>query len=501
VSDAVLFGAIGELVPADPRAFGDWDDVLGRARIVVGPPAQREAPRVDDGRRKLLTRRQVLVLALAAAALGALLATPAFGIRQLLLDLVGRTNVRFSNGKSAPFEVRRQFFDLSLYAPPRMAPEAIASQARRVGVFRAFGKPHVLYVAPTRKGGFCETFAGAFGGCRATRAGRTLGLTWAGSPMRFPRPPNEPPEHATEVGGDVLTAAARTVRVEYEDGSSTPIPFTYVSKPIDAGFFLYGIPKGHEQPGTRVRAVSVLDRKGHVRARERITYAEPRRVLLPPARQSKQPIHRSPRLPPPSPPIQQGSDGGVVVRAGRNGVAVFDTTGATTRVRRLIRGLGLTYVCFSYMAYHEDAPAELGFMRTTLPRVAIRTFGVTTPFDGCEIEGAYGHRWPDRNGSHSAVEIAFDARARRFFADRAAARDLALFVRSRTMHRLRELPLRELVAALVERYGRSPGRIHYAIRAGSVVFSEQSSTRRRFVVVVRNGRIARENVKPLAFVF
>ena len=57
------------------------------------------------------------------------------------------------------------------------------------------------------------------------------------------------------------------------------------------------------------------------------------------------------------------------------------------------------------MPYHEDAPAEFGYMRTTLPRVAIRTFGIPKPFDGCEIQGAYGHVWPDRNGSHTAVEI------------------------------------------------------------------------------------------------
>jgi len=502
LSDALLFDAIDELVPAETGAFGGWDDVLQRAGIVVGPPVRRETPRVDAHRRKLLTRRRVLVLALVATALGALLATPAFGIRQLLLDLVGRTNVRFSSGESAPLEVKRQFFDLSLGAPPRMAPQAIASQARRVAVFHVAGRAHVLYVAPTRKGGFCETFTGDFGSCGATRDERVLGLTWTGSPMRFPPPPNEPPQHTTEVGGDVLAASARTVRVEYEDGSATPIPFTFVSKPIDAGFFLYGIPKGHERPGTRVRAVSVLDDKGHVLARQRITYVTPRVPRHLPLPRPIRVIHRSPRLPPPSPPIQQGADGGVVVRAGRNGVAVFDTTGATPRVKKLIRGLGLDYVCFSYMPYHEDVPAELGFMRTTLPHVAIRTFGVPTPFAGCEVQGSYGHVWPDRNGSHSAVEIAFGERARRFFADRAAARDLALFARSRTMHRLRRLPPGELEAALVRRYGRAPwGRIRFAIRNGGATFSERSPTGRRFVVVVRNGRIVRENVKPFAFVF
>ena len=122
MSDGRLFDAIDELTPPELREFGDWDDVLRRAGIVVGPPVRREAPHAASLRRKLLTRRRLLAVALVVAALGALLATPAFGIRQLLLDLVGRTNVRFSSGKSAPFEVKRQFFDLSLGAPPRMAP-------------------------------------------------------------------------------------------------------------------------------------------------------------------------------------------------------------------------------------------------------------------------------------------------------------------------------------------------------------------------------------------
>jgi hypothetical protein len=79
--------------------------------------------------------------------------------------------------------------------------------------------------------------------------------------------------------------------------------------------------------------------------------------------------------------------------------------------------------------------------------------------------------------------------------------DLALFVRSRTVQRLRKLPPSKLRSALEARYGRSPGHIRYAIRSDGVTFTESSTTGRRFVVVVRNGRIVRENVKPLAFVF
>jgi len=497
VSDELLFGAIGELVPAASGAFGDWDDVLRRAgiekRVTAPAPVYEAAPR-----RRRMTRRHVVVALIVVTVLCALVATPAFGIRRFLLGLVGRTDVPFT-GKTAPYEVRREFFDLSLGAPPGMAPQAIESEARRVGVFRVFGRAHVLYVAPTRRGGFCTMFTRAFGGCRPTRSGRLLGLTWGGSVVRLPPAPQEP-QHTTEVGGDVIAPRARTIQVEYEDGSKVAIPFVYVSKPIDAGFFFYGIPRGHERPGTRVRGVSVLDAKGRVVDRQRISYAAPilpRRVPRPGTQRA---IVPSPRLPAPSAPVQVGADGGVVVRAGRNGVAVFDTTHATPRVRRLIQGHGLNYVCFSYMRYHEDAPAELGFLRSTLPRVAIRTFGIPTPFDGCEIQGAYGHVWPDRNGSHSAVEIAFDERARRFFTDRAAARDLALLVRSRTVQHLRKLPPRAAVATIRRRYG-DTGRLRYFVRRDMLVFTEKSPTGRRFSVVVRGGKIVRENVSPFTGVF
>jgi hypothetical protein len=41
----------------------------------------------------------------------------------------------------------------------------------------------------------------------------------------------------------------------------------------------------------------------------------------------------------------------------------------------------------------------------------------------------YGHRWPDRFRSHSGVEIALTRTERTYFLDRAAARDLAAFMR------------------------------------------------------------------------
>jgi len=227
------------------------------------------------------------------------------------------------------------------------------------------------------------------------------------------------------------------------------------------------------------------------------------------------PVPSSPRLPPPAPPLQKGEAEGVTVTAGRNGVAVFDTSNATANVRELIAGRAANYACFSFMRYHRDAPAELGFSRTTRPRVAIRTYGLSTPFDGCEIQGGYGHLLPDKLGSHSAIEIPFTGAGRRFFADRAAARDLALFLsRTTGMRQMRREPTAVFAEWLRNRFSprvvepqsqsASPphGRIGYRVTESRVLFRRVSSTGRVFTIVVgENGGIASENVRPLAFVY
>ena len=194
MSDRLLVDALDDLVPRCEDAFGDWSDVLARAHVTTSATTARDATR-----RRYLTKRRLAIAGLLLAAVVALLATPAFGIRGLISDLFGRKNVHF-NGQQAPLPVKRDFSDLSLGAPPGMDPGAIASQARKVATFRIDGKAHVLWVAPTRSGGFCETFTDMFGGCRKSRTPPKryqrergavnpflLGLTWMGSPtFRLP---------------------------------------------------------------------------------------------------------------------------------------------------------------------------------------------------------------------------------------------------------------------------------------------------------------------------
>ena len=219
----------------------------------------------------------------------------------------------------------------------------------------------------------------------------------------------------------------------------------------------------------------------------------------------------TPKLPPPTPPLQHGSAEGVSVVAGHNGVVAFDTTTAPTSIRTLIHNAG--YGCFRFMRYHQAAPAEMSFGPRAMRGTNIRIFGLPTPYDGCEIQGSYGHTWPDRLHGHSAVEIALTPAGSKLFANRAAARDLALFVRSKTMQQIRKRTGASLQHELHARYGQaitgvvstssplSAGRIGYVIDGHTSTFIERSTTGRQFYVRIVDGHIKAENVKPLAFVF
>jgi hypothetical protein len=512
--------ALELFAPAFEPGTGDWDEIVRRAGV---------APRRPAPVRRRLTRRRVLLVALAVAIAGALIATPAFGLRGLISGLFGRTNVSFT-GKTAPLEVKRDFYDLGLGAPSTMAPHAIAAETRRVASFRVGPKTHVLWVAPTRSGGFCWEFSGAFGGClthRHQRPGQKLpaGYVNAGVlsvtelEVRSPAGVGFP----SQIGGAILTPKAYALTVDFADGTKMQLPFYYVSKPIDAGFFLAAIPARHRMWRTRAIATVLQDKRGRVlsrqpfhyptaaeRAREKKLQKQQQRRLK--GTQAPPPVIPSPNLPPPTLPLQRGEGEGVTAVAGRNGVVVVDTSHVRAAVRPLIAGRAVFYGCLRRLPYNP-APVDLGVTRTTEARVVFRIQGMSPPFMGCEIQGTYGHTWPDRNHSHSAVEIAFTPAARRFFADRAAARDLGLFLRSDTMHTIRKLSGVRLEQALQHRYGSavvkldspsstlSAGRIGYTTIGAATIYVEQSTTGRRFSVRIVNGRISAENVKPLGFVF
>jgi hypothetical protein len=483
-----LSNALDRLVP--PReGSGDWDDVLDRSGVTLST-AQSAPPR----RRRLLVAIAVTVAVTAITA-------PALA---LLLGWIDRRDVSFSEGSAAPNVVKKQFYDLAIRPGPRFAVGVRAARAREVGKYPVRGKLRALWVAPTREGGFCFLYEGLFGDCRGPDAHDRRFYTrfvFSQRSSRDREAGRRPARRVIAFQGYLTARNAQRIELVYRDGGRTTIPFVYVSSPIDAGFFAYSVPRDRQ---TRRRApvqAVLLDATGDVIARSDVPTPppfSPARISAPSPSVQTLPT----RLPsPPKPPLQRGSGDGASVTVGANGVAIWRTTGVSAERARLLRG-NVTYTCFRLTRVFGFATIRgRGIDGAFAPQAAVGYVRLGRPLDGCDIAGGgYGHRWPDRFESHSPVEIPLTPRGRRFFADRAAARDLALFVRSRRMQQIRKLDGAAFERELHRAYPRL-GRIRYRLTERGVALTETSSTGKRFEVVVRGGRIIRENLKPYAVVF
>jgi hypothetical protein len=191
---------------------------------------------------------------------------------------------------------------------------------------------------------------------------------------------------------------------------------------------------------------------------------------------------------------------GVTVQAGANGVVEFRNTGVSKSLATLLRG-SVTYGCFT--------GSGSGGYKSTFGDT--RFFQFVHPLDRCEIEAGYGRLWPDRLHSHAAVEIAFTPAGRAYFADRAAARDLALFTRTELTQAIREKSGTAFNTAISARYGRSvvhlasptapigANRIGYTPTADGVTLVERSSTGKRFSVHLERGYVTHQNLRPYTF--
>jgi len=491
-----LRDAMHELVPRIEHQDGDWEDVLRRANAARPPIATKAAP---------ARRRWTLIAAALFAVMVSLFATPAFGLRDAVLDLIGREDVTFEEGARAPQVVRKQFEDLALGVPSIHDPQVQPEKMREVGTFRLSGRDRTLWAGPTRRGGFCYSLEGRVGGCLADpRSPLPAPIAHSLSGRQRPGEPFE----VLSVTGWVFVPEAERLTLGFEDGTSRDLPFVYISPPIDAGFFAYGTTSAQRRAPHRPSTVVVSNARGEVLARAEIAYAFD---LRPSPLTKPQPPRKLPARPPvaPSEPRRTSEARGVTVTAGANGAVFFDATGGDAVVNRM-RGKGATFVCFTFLDNRTQTLGHYGRFDAT---VGLRHLGLETPIDGCEIRGTYGHRWPDRFDSHSPVEVAFTPAAKRYYLDRAAARDLALFVRSGKVQELRKLESTEREQALRVEFGGSidfldaerarpdVGRIGVWIDDEGITFREISPTGRAFEVEVAGGRIVRENVDPLAMVF
>jgi hypothetical protein len=206
--DLLLADRLSLLV--DVPAAGDWGDVERRVR-------------------RARRHRMVTTAAIVAAAL--IVAVPAaFGLHRVVVD--------FLSAEPAPERVRLDFARLGLGAPKGMAPGVIAGQTRKVPVRSADGSETYVWVAPTQRGGFCLTWANGTGGCHA-RTGGGVGASFSGSG-------DKNGVTIRQVAGATTRTEAERLELRFADGTTLELPITWVSPPIDAGFYAYEIPTGRK---------------------------------------------------------------------------------------------------------------------------------------------------------------------------------------------------------------------------------------------------------------
>jgi hypothetical protein len=230
--------ALEELVPPFD-SIGDWDEIVHRA---VPPRVRR--PRLVAG-------------VIAFAVLVALLATPAFGVQSLVLQLLGRKDVSFSSSPVVSGVVKEKFENLTYAAPTNMGVQVITSPTRVAGTFVVAGRRRRLLVATTKGGGFCWQIEHFVGSCRVWPDHHSFEVGWMAKDGTMSARPI-----VTSLVGVLTWPAAERMTIHYADGTIADVPFIWVSKPIDAGFYSYDIPIAHRTVAKRVQSVTLEDSNG-----------------------------------------------------------------------------------------------------------------------------------------------------------------------------------------------------------------------------------------------
>jgi hypothetical protein len=219
----------------------DWNDVARRAGIEQHP------------------KPSWMRVALIAAAVFAI-AAPAFAFRHQVIN--------FLTASRAPRGVVNDFGRLEASSFPGSAPGILPRQARLVTTIHSGGVTATLAVTPTRQGTYCDLWrlhgdapiTGTGVECLAARHASPLG-TFSYSSLT-------PQLGIDTIFGSVLHNDV-SVHVNYKDGTSTEIDYTWVTTPIHAGFFFYTVPINHKTGDARPISLTV-SAKGRVLARRPI---------------------------------------------------------------------------------------------------------------------------------------------------------------------------------------------------------------------------------------
>jgi hypothetical protein len=196
-------------------------------------------------------RRRVLV---AAALVGAvvLIAAPALALRARVVHL-------FSAREPAPARVEKSFGELQQGAPHQWR---FAASARKVADVNTPDGRVAVWAAPVHAGGFCIAVGmgdrdGAASTCDGDRSER-LG-PW---PFSWSKPDDELAGGPFVLVGYALDKRATSVRIGLDDGEHADVPLTWVSAPIDAGFFVLWTPRRYWLDGKERFDVVARDEGG-----------------------------------------------------------------------------------------------------------------------------------------------------------------------------------------------------------------------------------------------
>lgn len=217
----------------------DWGDVVRRSR------------RANRRRRTIATAGLIGIVVAGVASAYAL----------------GHPVIDFGKARHGARREVNDFGSMEVAAPRGMAPGVLPHQTRRITAVRVDGKVHVLYVAPTKRGGFCFEWSHLEGGCRADRHDKwSSHLDTGGLMGRY---------GLIVLVGSFFQANGDRLAMAFKDGGTADVPFVWVTAPIDAGFYLYRVPDAHRQNATRPVSLSLYDKDGKLITREPIVRGAP----------------------------------------------------------------------------------------------------------------------------------------------------------------------------------------------------------------------------------
>jgi hypothetical protein len=229
-----------------------------RFAALTSPPDDSDW--LDVRRRAGLGRRRGWLALPVAAVLAIVLVGSALGLY--------RDSIDFWSAPPAPERIVVEYEDMRHRAKVGIGFGAgvIPDEARRVAFFVIDGEQKPLFVVPTEEGGYCWRlhFIGSCG--RTGRDRPAFSAGWLESDEGG----------AQWINGDFLDPEIRRLEVEYEDGAVAPVPFVWVTEPIDAGFFSFDVPAEHLPVGHRVTLVRAFDDDGRQIARQRFPFSDPR---------------------------------------------------------------------------------------------------------------------------------------------------------------------------------------------------------------------------------